>query len=54
MTVSHDAEHFRRLYARSVDPWAFRTSAYEQEKYRRTIAAFASDRASNPAVRSGC
>ena len=23
----------------SADPWAFRTSAYEQEKYRRTIAA---------------
>ena len=39
MTVSHDAEHFRRLYARSADPWGFRTSGYEQEKYRRTIAA---------------
>ena len=39
MTASHDAEHFRRLYALSADPWAFRTSAYEQEKYRRTIAA---------------
>ena len=38
MTVSHDAEHFRRLYARSADPWGFRTSGYEQEKYRRTIA----------------
>lgn len=39
MTVSHDAEHFRRLYARSADPWGFQTSEYEQEKYRRTIAA---------------
>ena len=39
MTASHDAEHFRRLYARSADPWAFRTSAYEKEKYRQTIAA---------------
>lgn len=39
MIGSHDAEHFRRLYARSTDPWAFRTSAYEQQKYRRTIAA---------------
>jgi Nodulation protein S (NodS) len=39
MTASHDAEHFRRLYARSTDPWAFRTSAYEKEKYRQTIAA---------------
>jgi hypothetical protein len=39
MTVSHDAEHFRRIYARDTDPWAFRTSTYEQEKYRRTVAA---------------
>lgn len=39
MTSSHGAEHFRQLYARSDDPWAFRTSAYEQEKYQRTIAA---------------
>jgi SAM-dependent methyltransferase len=39
MTRSHDAEHFRQLYARTTDPWAFRTSAYEKEKYRRTIAA---------------
>ena len=39
MTNSHDAEHFRQLYARSADPWAFQTSFYEQEKYRRTIAA---------------
>ena len=39
MTVSHDEEHFRHLYARSADPWAFQTSSYEQEKYRRTMAA---------------
>ena len=39
MTGSHDAEHFRQLYARSADPWAFQTSGYEREKYRRTIAA---------------
>jgi hypothetical protein len=37
MTETHDAEHFRALYARSADPWAFRTSAYEQQKYHRTI-----------------
>jgi hypothetical protein len=35
MTGSHDAEHFRQLYARSADPRAFQTSGYEQEKYRR-------------------
>jgi Nodulation protein S (NodS) len=39
MTVSHDTEHFRLLYARSDDPWAFQNSGYEQEKYRHTIAA---------------
>ncbi len=39
MTSSHDAEHFRRIYARNADPWAFQTSAYEQEKYQRTLAA---------------
>ena len=39
MTVSHDEEHFRHLYARSADPWAFQTSSYEQEKYQRTMAA---------------
>ena len=33
MTVSHNAEHFRQLYARSADRWAFQTSGYEQEKY---------------------
>lgn len=39
MTSSHDAEHFRQIYARNADPWAFQTSAYEQEKYQRTLAA---------------
>jgi len=37
MTNSHDAEHFRRIYARSADPWAYQTSDYEQEKYQRTL-----------------
>ena len=36
---SHDAAHFQRLYDANPDPWGFRTSAYEAEKYDRTIAA---------------
>ena len=53
MTVSHDAEHFRRLYARNADPWAFQTSLYEQEKYRRTIAALG-ERRFRSGFESGC
>jgi hypothetical protein len=53
MTGSHDAEHFRRLYARSADPWAFRTSAYEKEKYRFTIAAL-SERRFRSGFEPGC
>jgi hypothetical protein len=40
-TGSRDAEHFRRLYDANPDPWQFRSSAYEQAKYQRTIAALA-------------
>jgi predicted TPR repeat methyltransferase len=36
---SHGAAHFQRLYDASADPWGFRSSAYEAEKYDRTIAA---------------
>jgi SAM-dependent methyltransferase len=32
-------EHFERLARDSVDPWDYETSAYEQAKYRRTLAA---------------
>jgi len=32
-------EHFERLVADSSDPWSYETSAYEQAKYRRTLAA---------------
>ena len=35
--------HFQR-YAGNADPWRFRTSAYEQAKYRRTIAALGARR----------
>jgi 2-polyprenyl-3-methyl-5-hydroxy-6-metoxy-1,4-benzoquinol methylase len=39
MTESRPAAHFSRLYQLNPDPWRFETSAYEQDKYRRTIAA---------------
>lgn len=29
--------HFDALYAASPDPWKFKTSSYEQEKYRNTV-----------------
>lgn len=31
-------EHFERLARASEDPWEYATSAYEQAKYRRTLA----------------
>jgi SAM-dependent methyltransferase len=39
--VSRDAGYFERLYAADPDPWRFRTSAYEAEKYAATVAAVA-------------
>ena len=41
---SRDAAHFRRIYDADSDPWRFRTSAYEQAKYRRTIASLGNRR----------
>ena len=34
-------EYFDALYDRDDDPWAFATSAYEAEKYERSISALA-------------
>jgi cyclopropane fatty-acyl-phospholipid synthase-like methyltransferase len=39
MNGSRPASHFERLYQRDPDPWSFATSAYEQAKYRQTMAA---------------
>ena len=50
---SRGPEHFRRLYAANADPWQFRTSAYEQAKYRKTIEALA-DRHFSAAFEVGC
>jgi trans-aconitate methyltransferase len=36
---SRDAAYFDRIYARSDDPWQFRSSQYERRKYTATLAA---------------
>jgi 2-polyprenyl-3-methyl-5-hydroxy-6-metoxy-1,4-benzoquinol methylase len=38
MIESRPAEHFKRLYQANADPWNFKTSAYEQAKYRQTLS----------------
>ncbi len=45
--------YFDELYARSADPWSFRTSDYEREKYGQTIAALGGRRFAR-AVEVGC
>lgn len=37
MSERLDREYFEELYAASSDPWDFETSAYEREKYARTL-----------------
>jgi SAM-dependent methyltransferase len=39
-----DAERFERHYEASADPWNYRGSAYEHEKYAATLAALPSRR----------
>ena len=34
-----DIERFERLYDQSSDPWGYRSSSYEQQKYAATLAA---------------
>ncbi len=51
--ASRGAEHFQRLYDADADPWHFRTSAYEQEKYRRTLASLG-DRRFRSGFEAGC
>ncbi len=33
------ASYFEDRYRQNIDPWGFRTSSYEQEKYDRTLSA---------------
>jgi len=37
-------DYFDRLYSENPDPWRFRTSAYEREKYEATLAALRPER----------
>jgi SAM-dependent methyltransferase len=48
-----DPESFEALYRATADPWAFATSAYERDKYGRTIAALG-DRRFGRALELGC
>jgi predicted TPR repeat methyltransferase len=47
------AERFERKYEASPDPWDYRTSAYEREKYADTLAALPS-RSYARALEVGC
>ncbi len=39
MTATAAVERFERLYHESPDPWGYRTSDYERQKYAATLAA---------------
>jgi SAM-dependent methyltransferase len=39
VTATAAVERFERLYHESPDPWGYRTSDYEREKYAATLAA---------------
>ena len=38
------ADYFERLYGEDLDPWRFRTSPYERDKYQATLAALSRPR----------
>lgn len=50
---SRTAEHFKRLYHDNPDPWNFKTSAYEQQKYEATLSALGTRRF-EMALEAGC
>ena len=51
--MSLGAAHFEGIYSRDPDPWDFETSAYEQGKYERTLAALPAGRIAS-ALDVGC
>ncbi len=53
MTESRSAAHFQKIYEASADPWGFGSDPYEQEKYRRTLAALG-DRRFSSGLEVGC
>lgn len=50
---SRPPAHFERLYRANSDPWNFKTSGYEQQKYQATLAALG-DRRFPKALEVGC
>ena len=53
MAKSLEPGYFDALYAADADPWRFETSAYEDAKYRETLAALPRERYAN-GVEIGC
>ena len=51
--MSERAREFDALYTRTIDPWGFRTSAYERAKYAATLAALPRPRYRR-AIEAGC
>lgn len=51
--MSERSARFDRLYAADIDPWHFRSSAYEKDKYRATIKALPNPRYAL-AIEAGC
>jgi SAM-dependent methyltransferase len=51
--VTLQREHFEARYAADPDPWDFETSAYEHDKYARTLGALG-DRRYGRAFEAGC
>jgi SAM-dependent methyltransferase len=48
------AERFERLYETSPDPWRYRSSEYEREKYAATLAALGSGTSYRRTLEIGC
>jgi len=53
LTKTIAPDYFEQLYAQDGDPWKFATSAYEAEKYARTLTALLEPRYRN-ALEIGC
>lgn len=53
MSKSLSTEYFDELYQQNEDPWDFKTSAYERDKYAATLGALPRERYQN-AFEIGC
>ena len=52
-TATIPPEYFEQKYQADIDPWRFRTSEYERDKYQATVAALGKDRY-EAALEVGC